>query len=651
MKLSANDRFLAAVKLLIDSNDYVSVEEIADFLDSSKRSIYYIISDINATLRYLNGEEISTVYGKGIRLSHDQKKLLLNYYKKAPSEEIFSLSQIERCSIIYTTLYISSRKYNIKTYEELFRVSRFTVINDINEIRSIISHFDINIGFDAKTGYRLEGEEYNIRRAFFYFFANIYEIITSEEWISSVFINETLPIRKYYNKLKKIAKDNHNYYDMSLLAIAFVVANYIYTGKGISPDKQIDLLPKEQTTEEYAFVGKEFKDLPEIEKRWVSTYLSCSLISREHPFVDLNYATDLARKMNDVFYLYSSIKIESEDLVTSLAKHIDSAFLRYKYGVCINNPLLSEIRSKYDDYFMIVKKTVQVLEQEFGMPINDSEIGFLTLYYAGYAIKLSKQIPYIRTLIICAIGLSTSYLLKNEIENIDSRIKVVGCVSAEEYMENEYDADLIISTVRFEKKIKAKVYQINSFVTGEDRNMIVGAINEILAEKGMNQETVAGDVKEVIGSSGSLKEIFKPEYVWIADNEKDADWRELLKEACEPLVKDGFIDEDYSTRIEENIDKYGFYMLYRNGYLMGHANIEHAHRLGLTFMRLKNKIIVDGHEISKIFVITPVNRFDHHFILSGLSVLLKSDELNQLIEKAESSSEIYEIILSIIAVY
>ncbi len=651
MKLSANDRFLAAVKLLVDSNDYVSVEEIADFLDSSKRSIYYIISDINATLRYLDGEEISTVYGKGIRLNHQQKKLLLNYYKKAPSEEIFSLGQIERYSIIFATLYASSRKYNIKTYEELFRVSRFTVISDINEIRSIISHFDVNIGFDTKTGYFLEGDEYNIRKAFFYFFANIYEIITSKEWLGSIFVNETLQFRKYYNKLKKIARESHNYYDMSLLAIAFVIAKYMQSKTGISQDKQKDLLPVEQTADEYAFVCKEFRDLPETEKRWVSTYLSCSLISREHPFVDLEYATDLARKMNDVFYLYSSIKIDSEDLVTSLAKHIDSAFLRYKYGVCINNPLISEIRSKYDDYFMIVKKTVQVLEQELGMPINDSEIGFLTLYYAGYAIKLSKQIPYIRTLIICAIGLSTSFLLKNEIEDIDSRIKVIGCVSAEEYLENDYDADLIISTVRFEKKKKTKVYQISSFVTTEDRGMIVGAINEILAEKNTERNTSAEMVKEEIGNSGSLKEIFKPEYVWITDNEKDADWRKLLKEACEPLVKDGFIDEDYSTHIEENIDRYGFYMVYRNGYLLGHANIEHAHRLGLTFTRLKNKILVDGHEISKIFVITPINRFDHHFILSGLSVLLKSDELNQLIEKAESSSEIYDIILSIIAVY
>ncbi len=651
MKLSANDRFLAAVKLLVDSNDYVSVEEIADFLDSSKRSIYYIISDINATLRYLGGEEISTVYGKGIRLNHQQKKLLLSYYKKAPSEEIFSLGQIERYSIIFATLYLSTRKYNIKTYEELFRVSRFTVISDINEIRSIISHFDINIGFDAKTGYRLEGDEYNIRKAFFYFFANIYEIIASEERLSSIFVNETLQIRKYYNKLKKIAKDNHNYYDMSLLAIAFVIAKCMQSKKGISQDKQKDLLPVEQTAIEYSFVCKEFKDLPDIEKRWVSTYLSCSLISREHPFVDLEYATDLARKMNDVFYLYSSIKIESEDLVISLAKHIDSAFLRYKYGVCINNPLISEIRSKYDDYFMIVKKTVQVLEQEFGMPINDSEIGFLTLYYAGYAIKLSKQIPYIRTLIICAIGLSTSYLLKNEIEDIDSRIKVIGCVSAEEYLENDYDVDLIISTVRFEKKKKTKVYQISSFVTTEDRGMIVGAVNEILAEKNTERSSAVNKAKEEIGSSGSLKEIFKPEYVWITDNEENDDWRKLLKEACEPLVKDGFIDEDYSTYIEENIDKYGFYMVYRNGYLLGHANIEHAHRLGLTFTRLKNKIMVDGHEISKIFVITPINRFDHHFILSGLSVLFKSDELNQLIEKADSSSEIYDIILSIIAVY
>ena len=651
MKLSANDRFLAAVKLLVDSNDYVSVEEIADFLDSSKRSIYYIISDINATLRYLDGEEISTVYGKGIRLNHQQKKLLLNYYKKAPSEEIFSLGQIERYSIIFATLYASSRKNNIKTYEELFRVSRFTVISDINEIRSIISHFEVNIGFDTKTGYFLEGDEYNIRKAFFYFFANIYEIITSKEWLGSIFVNETLQFRKYYNKLKKIARESHNYYDMSLLAIAFVIAKYMQSKTGIRQDKQKDLLPVEQTADEYAFVCKEFRDLPETEKRWVSTYLSCSLISREHPFVDLEYATDLARKMNDVFYLYSSIKIDSEDLVTSLAKHIDSAFLRYKYGVCINNPLISEIRSKYDDYFMIVKKTVQVLEQELGMPINDSEIGFLTLYYAGYAIKLSKQIPYIRTLIICAIGLSTSYLLKNEIEDIDSRIKVIGCVSAEEYLENDYDADLIISTVRFEKKKKTKVYQISSFVTTEDRGMIVGAINEILAERNTERNTSAEMVKEEVDNSGSLKEIFKPEYVWITDNEKDADWRKLLKEACEPLVKDGFIDEDYSTHIEENIDRYGFYMVYRNGYLLGHANIEHAHRLGLTFTRLKNKILVDGHEISKIFVITPINRFDHHFILSGLSVLLKSDELNQLIEKAESSSEIYDIILSIIAVY
>ena len=233
MKLSANDRFLAAVKLLIDSNDYVSVEEIADFLDASKRSIYYIISDINATLRYLDGEEITTVYGKGIRLNHQQKKLLLNYYKKAPSEEIFSLSQIERCSVIYATLYASDRKYNIKTYEELFRVSRFTVISDINQIRNIISHFDISIGFDSKTGYRLEGDEYNIRKAVFYFFANIYEIITSKEWLSSIFVNETLQIRKYYNKLKKIAKENHNYYDMSLLAIALVIAKYMQSKKGI----------------------------------------------------------------------------------------------------------------------------------------------------------------------------------------------------------------------------------------------------------------------------------------------------------------------------------------------------------------------------------------------------------------------------------
>ena len=648
MKLSANERFLASIKLLIDSNDYISIEELADFLSISRRSAYYILNDINATLSHLKGNEVVSVYGKGIKLDQQQKKLLLGYYKESPSEEFRSLSQVERYSIIFVSLYTSLKNYTIKTFEELFRVSRFTIINDINQLKNIISRFEISVSFDQKNGYRIEGEEYNVRKAFFYFFANIYEMIVDDKWLVSVFYNETVSVRKHYNKLKKIGRIQ-DYYDMSLMAIAFVIATYMNKKNGVPESIESRLLPDDQIAGEYAFVSKEYRDLPKIERKWVATCLFCSLISRPTSMENTEYSIDLARKMNDMFYLHSSIEVDNDELVTALAKHIELAFLRYKYGVCINNPLLNEIRNKYLDYFMIVKRTVQVLEQEFGMPINDSEIGFLTLYYAGYVIKQSKQITYIRTLIICAIGLSTTYLLKNEIEEIDSRIKVINCISVEEFFEHDYDADLIISAIPFERKTRKKVYFINSFLSNEDRNTVANAVDEISLSINLKlQDSQNGYAS---ASHNNIRSIFKPEYVHIVDNKEDDDWKELLEDACRPLVRDGYINDDYSEHIIEKINRYGFYMLYRNGYLVGHANIENAKKLGLTFTKLKNTIKVKEQEISKIIVITPINRFDHHFILTGLSTLLKSDELNFMIEKEDNSNELYDIILSIISAY
>ena len=89
-------------------------------------------------------------------------------------------------------------------------------------------------------------------------------------------------------------------------------------------------------------------------------------------------------------------------------------------------------------------------------------------------------------------------------------------------------------------------------------------------------------------------------------------------------------------------------MVYRNGYLLGHASMQLSDRLGLAFTKLSEPIDVNGREASKIFIITPTDKVNHMPLINSLVMMLESNEINEMINRAENSKELYNLILSVI---
>jgi transcriptional antiterminator len=69
-----------------------------------------------------------------------------------------------------------------------------------------------------------------------------------------------------------------------------------------------------------------------------------------------------------------------EHIHVALADHIGFALTRLKGGLTIENPFLEEIRTLYPDAWNVSEIGAHWIEERFGVPIPDEEIGFLTLH-------------------------------------------------------------------------------------------------------------------------------------------------------------------------------------------------------------------------------------------------------------------------------
>lgn len=73
----------------------------------------------------------------------------------------------------------------------------------------------------------------------------------------------------------------------------------------------------------------------------------------------------------------------SQYIRTGLTDHIAFTLKRIREGIKITNPFLVETRTLYKKEFMLAKKAVEILENEFEISIPEGEIGFIVFHIHG----------------------------------------------------------------------------------------------------------------------------------------------------------------------------------------------------------------------------------------------------------------------------
>ena len=671
MKLTETERLLAVVKLLLANNTYLNIGEVTSVLGISRRNIYYAVDSINQILEKGSLGVIHSSYGKGMYLDEKQKNYLNSTFSESDLFDIYSFSADERIACYYCEIFFAKKPLKIDDFGSLFKVSRFTTMSDINSLKERLSRFDLSIQYESKSGYHIIGRELNQRKAFMSMFSILYSIYIEHPKIFSAFSFLDENVKETYLRMKEVGTNECSYYDCSVLALSVMICYVKEHNSNLVISGDIIKDRPDSLKYELKFIQDEFPFLNETELLFFAYYLAYSRMEINKPALSNSKMRIVAKRMVEIYYLLTAIKITDEEFFNQLSAHIELAYQRYQLGIAVDNPLLEQIKKKYGSYYDIVKQAALPIEEAIGGPIADNEIGFLTLYFVGQSEKKKKEVPKIHTLVICLNGLSTSYLLKNEIESLDSRIEVTASIGLNEYKRHKSKCDLVVSTIPFTPNVGDRGIVIHPILTFEDKVSIGNVLNKIIfTEDGAPSFTKILDVvkpyirhDKINEASANLKtlydssdkipvvrinrnDVFRPEFVSIAS--KDDDWQLLIRQAAIPLIKEGYIRTDYVDEIINSIKKYGSYMVFAHGYLLGHASAEKSKQLGLSFLRLSSWKKIMENKVKGIIILTPTDYKSHLGIVYKLLDIFNSDEVDNQIQNAESSKEIYQIIDSIV---
>ena len=652
------------LKILIYSNNYVKVDELANSIGISRRSIYYDLKKINDFLSFNQIEPLQQHRSNGIILNEQQRQQI-RQLTSSSKKTIQVLSPSERKSIQICELLIKRKDLYIEDLAEICDVSRNTIVNDLKQVSLDLQAYNLSITYNIRNGYTVVGDPVKKRAVFFMMFPALWSFYYgSMEEKQAKIIDSTIA------GLKQIEKELNTQYVSGILP---TLAMYIVC----IASKNEDIIFKNMnlqeiiSTAEYALVDKYFPYLIISEKVYVSLHLLGSRLQSVPVNVskDDGQAKKLAKLVVEEFQRISYISFEnSDELVEAIAAHLNSSLYRYKYGKQLSNPMLKDIKAEYSDLFDITRRAASVLEDELSVIISDDEVAYLTLHFGSYIIPNRKVTKGFRILVVCANGIGTSVMLKNEIKSLVPQASAVDNISLANYSP-KHDYDIVISTSYIENEKNLIV--VHPILTEQDRVIILRKclyaeplstvhIKDIveIASKYIPEEML-NDFRDDLNKYYATNKIKK---VSIKSNEvnlldcldetsvnvcfSDCDWQQALRISAEPLLKKDLITENYVDSIIDQQQNQGVHMFLSDGLVLAHsASDKGVKSMGISLAVFKNPVsFLNGREAKLIFTLAAEDQSKHITILNDILKLFSNKNNISLLAEKNNASEIIAFI-------
>ncbi|MGN1399057.1 MAG: BglG family transcription antiterminator [Erysipelotrichaceae bacterium] len=652
------------LKILIYSNNYVKVDELANSIGVSRRSIYYDLKKINDFLSFNDIEILQQHRLHGIVLTETQRNQL-RQLTSSDKKTIQVLTPTERKSIQICELLIKRKDLYIEDLAEICDVSRNTIVNDLKQVASDLQAYNLSISYNIRNGYTIIGDPVKKRAVFFMEFPSLWSFYYSNmSHQQSTLINDTIA------KLKMIEKQLNTQYVSGILP---TLAMYIICIASKNEDiifKNVNL-QEIISTNEYDLVEQFFPSLILSEKVYVSLHLLGSRLQSVPVNVskDDGQANKLAWLVVEEFQRISYINFENKDeLINAITAHLKSSLYRYKYGIQLSNPMLKDIKSEYSDLFEMTRNAVNVLEDQLSVMISDDEVAYLTLHFGSYIIPNRKAQKGFRILVVCSNGVGTSIMLKNEIKSLVPQASAVDNTSLANYQPN-HNYDVVISTSYIENEKNLIV--VHPILTEQDRVIILRKclyaepsstinIKDIveLAAKYM-PENLLGQFKDDLNRYYAISKIknipAKESELTLLDclDEaainicfEDCDWKSALRISAEPLIKKDLITENYIDAIISQQINQGVHMFLSDGLVLAHSATDNGvKRMGISLAVFKKPVtFLNGKQAQLIFTLAAEDQRKHITILNDILKLFSVKSNIALLANSNSSKEVIDFI-------
>lgn len=686
--MSLDTRAVKILHKLIVSNSYIEPEQIQDEFSISKRTFQYDIEKIDEELNAAGFSEINKVRSKGFFLSRNEKEEISEWLRVVVEEtKVFTISERKIRTFIYLTV-IPTRAIT-ESLMEYNEISRNTVLQDIKQLKEALKEFDLEIGFDSKEGKVIIGDEKNIRHFFVFYCLNDEEIIANGNILKTiksrmlvrkrpVFPNTTLIKEALFSVEKKL---QIKFTDEILERLVIMISFYV------------------ERIKQKKFVSNEIYEEIDEDVMEAAETLYQQLIQVDYFVYDNNEICFLAKILLSANQIEASSKIESkfikcsqqvisdferlacitfdqkEQLQNDLLLHLKPAYYRIKYQIEVINPSSPEVKTNYSDVFEITDKALQSFKELLNLQIPDREIAYIAILFGGYLTrKKSILVTQKKVLIICSKGIGTSRIIEQQLRQLlPKQIEMLEPMSLREYEQNKVDADFIVSTLPLltsdipvfivspilnEQQKKALLQEIAPHLirAETDSNLLVAildTIDQFAVIK--DREQLKEKLKTVLFQAPidnhsqitpNISELLPEKRIQFKDSETS--WQSAIQTASNPLLKEGFISENYQRAMIKNIEKYGPYIVITPGMALPHSEPEDgAFKLGMSLLVLNEPVAFSSKEKDKVkilIVLSSIDKYTHLNALRQLTDLVMNQKFLKKIVKTRTPKEVFRLL-------
>lgn len=510
------ERHAKLIRLILNnSNDYLSANEIANYLNVSNRTVRSDIKYINSELVK---ELIVSVKGRGYKMNRtlysvEQLAEIVTAYTNKESEILLKIGY---------QLLMHQQPMTVDQLENDFALTRSEVNDYLKRIQSWCTSFDINVNISKKKGITVNGNEMNIRNAILH----LNQLSTKHQTVEQFILNE-IP-EAHIQMIFQIIKNNLSDYQIQTsdirirqllihLIIIFKRNNDNDASWVVDEESQIiaqhciDEINRklayglsDETAKLFSFFISYYFNKYDLglEKVFVKSYIDRMIYQMEKS-VGVNFTKDKALRDN----VYS---------------HFSRTYLRIAKNVYINNPLTEDIKKHYPFVFNTLYETVNHLSKNAKINLVEDEIAFLALHFQSSIDRNEKN--RFNIVITCYYGLGISSLLEAKIANLDDRIHVIDTLKLENVSQYDFSGVDALITTHFIDKFQVpdtlQVMEVSPLFSNEDANKIQSFIRH-KQNPVLNQDELAAIQFDVHSDKQELTEasyVFEQAQIIFGDN-------------------------------------------------------------------------------------------------------------------------------------
>ncbi len=566
-KLPLKDRHIREILYLLSLSQPISTSKMGTDIGINFRTLK---SDLNIVSRYLASRGIKlikkrrvgvfTKYNPNVDIEDIRKELY------STRDEI-EWGRERRFKQIFVDCVTNQKIPTIEDWCFKMGVSRPTVLRDLKRVKNYLLTASISLKGKPGVGYRLEGDEKDLRSAIVKFLLTInkdkigklMEIVYGDTGYRGVDPYTRLllqglkfpPVKSFLDALQEGTRTfivDDDYLNLALEVAISILRVKMGHSVTIEPHNLIEIMKDPAyhiayenkhkienaytvrlSPEEVAYITSCFVSSEKQDTTLVSAEEKQSQPDEKY----IGYATKVVEIANDVFGVPL---LGGDEFIQTLASHLKAAMTKIKYGMKIENPLVEEIKEQYPLAFHIAEKATSILSRKIHANIPPEEAGCIAIHIV-VALERSRHQEK-KIAVICAMGMGTSRLLFWRLVNEIPNISIVQVGSYRDAIEGRISkhVDLIVSTVPL-PGVDTPYVVVSPFLTEYE----VDRIKEALGLRSYRKDK---------WYTKGTKDVIEEDLLFIGLNAKDP--KEIIQSIGDILIKKGYVKPGF---VEAVIDR------------------------------------------------------------------------------------------------